>query len=42
MKLKCQVISGVLTEPTTSLKKYLEMKNNQKEKIINYSLTYEL
>jgi hypothetical protein len=32
-----------MIEPTYSqLKSYLEMKNNQKEKTITYSLTYEL
>jgi hypothetical protein len=31
MKLNCQVLLGVLTEPTTSLKKYLKMKYYQKK-----------
>jgi hypothetical protein len=34
MKLKSKVLSGVLTEPLTSLKKYLELTNHQEEKLI--------
>ena len=34
MKAKRQVLSGVLTEPATCLKKYLEQKNHKKGKLI--------
>ena len=34
MKLKRQALPRVLTEPANYLKKYLEEKNNSKEKII--------
>ena len=32
--VKIQVLSGILTEPAICLKKYLEEKDHQKEKLI--------